>query len=59
MRRPAPAEPIGRDDRSNPQKKADHKADLDEAAHLKAECALRDHPSLGRWLQHPTTGRLS
>lgn len=26
----------------------------------KAECALRDHPSSGRWLkQHPTTGRLS
>ena len=28
--------------------------------HRKAECALRDHPSLGRWLkQHPSTGRLS
>ncbi|WP_431955268.1 IS1634 family transposase, partial [Actinacidiphila sp. bgisy167] len=31
-----------------------------DAVHRKAECALRDHPSLGRWLkQHPTTGRLS
>jgi transposase len=31
-----------------------------DAPHRKAECALRDHPSLGRWLkQHPTTGRLS
>jgi transposase len=31
-----------------------------EAVHRKAECALRDHPSLGRWLkQHPSTGRLS
>jgi hypothetical protein len=31
-----------------------------DAAHRKAECALRDHPSLGRWLrQHPSTGRLS
>ena len=30
------------------------------APHRKAECALRDHPALGRWLkQHPTTGRLS
>jgi transposase len=31
-----------------------------DAPHRKAECALRDHPSLGRWLkQHPATGRLS
>jgi transposase len=31
-----------------------------DAPHRKAECALRDHPTLGRWLrQHPTTGRLS
>ncbi|MFF4779347.1 IS1634 family transposase [Microtetraspora fusca] len=31
-----------------------------DAPHRKAECALRDHASLGRWLkQHPTTGRLS
>jgi transposase len=31
-----------------------------DAVHRKAECSLRDHPSLGRWLkQHPTTGRLS
>jgi hypothetical protein len=31
-----------------------------DTAHRKAECALRDHPSLGRWLrQHPSTGRLS
>lgn len=31
-----------------------------DAPHRKAECALRDHPALGRWLkQHPATGRLS
>ncbi|MFC5820662.1 hypothetical protein [Nonomuraea harbinensis] len=31
-----------------------------DAPHRKAGCALRDHPSLGRWLkQHPATGRLS
>jgi hypothetical protein len=31
-----------------------------DAVHRKAECALRDHPTLGRWLkQHPGTGRLS
>jgi transposase len=31
-----------------------------DAPHRKAECALREHPSLGRWLkQHPTTGRLT
>ena len=39
-------------------KKADHKADLDEAAHVKAECALREHPALGRWLRQTPSGRL-
>ena len=35
-------------------------AALSDAPHRKAECALRDHPSLGRRLkQHPATGRLS
>jgi hypothetical protein len=28
------------------------------AAHTKAECALRDHPSLGRYLRQTTSGRL-
>ena len=28
------------------------------AAHRKAECALRDHPALGRWLRQTPTGRL-
>ena len=28
------------------------------AAHTKAECALRDHPSLGRYLRQTATGRL-
>jgi transposase len=35
--------------------KARHKAD---AAHLRAECALRDHPTLGRWLRQQPNGRL-
>jgi transposase len=30
-----------------------------ETAHLKAECALRDHPTLGRWLRQSPSGRLS
>ena len=30
-----------------------------EAAHTKAECALRDHPSLGRWLRQQASGRLA
>jgi hypothetical protein len=30
-----------------------------EAAHTKTECALRDHPTLGRWLKQSPTGRLS
>ncbi|MCA1698363.1 MAG: IS1634 family transposase [Actinobacteria bacterium] len=29
-----------------------------EQAHVKAECALRDHPSLGRYLRLTPTGRL-
>lgn len=30
----------------------------EEAAHVKAECALRDHPALGRWLRQRPSGRL-
>jgi transposase len=30
-----------------------------EAAHTKAECALRDHPALGRWLRQQPNGRLA
>jgi transposase len=40
------------------RKKAEHKTDLDEAAHVKAECALREHPALGRWLRQTPSGRL-
>jgi transposase len=29
-----------------------------ETAHTKAECALRDHPALGRWLRQQANGRL-
>lgn len=29
-----------------------------EAAHVRAECALRDHPTLGRWLRQQAGGRL-
>jgi transposase len=29
-----------------------------EAAHVRAECALRDHPTLGRWLTQQSNGRL-
>jgi hypothetical protein len=29
-----------------------------EEAHLRAECALRDHPTLGRWLRQQANGRL-
>jgi transposase len=29
-----------------------------EAAHLRAECALRDHSTLGRWLRQRPNGRL-
>jgi transposase len=29
-----------------------------ESAHVRAECALRDHPTLGRWLTQQPNGRL-
>jgi transposase len=29
-----------------------------EAGHVRAECALRDHPALGRWLTQQRSGRL-
>jgi hypothetical protein len=34
------------------------KRTAEEAAHVKAECALRDHPALGRWLRQQPSGRL-
>ena len=34
-----------------------HKRRRDEV-HVKAECALRDHPSLGRWVRQLKSGRL-
>src|SRR5690242_5582514 len=34
------------------------KAEREEAAHVKAECALREHPALGRWLRQTPSGRL-
>jgi hypothetical protein len=42
-------------DRDRTKKVSDQKAG---AAHLKAECALRDHPTLGRWLRQQANGRL-
>lgn len=34
------------------------KTTADQAAHVKAECALREHPALGRWLRQQPSGRL-
>jgi hypothetical protein len=31
----------------------------DSTAHEKAECALRDHPGLGRWVRQLPSGRLA
>ena len=39
------------------RRKAGKKAPAD-AVHVKAECALRDHPTLGRWLRQLASGRL-
>lgn len=40
-------------------KRAERKAAAEEAAHLKAECALREHPALGRYLRQTPGGRLA
>jgi len=37
---------------------ADKASQQTEAAHVRAECALRDHPTLGRWLRQQPNGRL-
>jgi transposase len=34
------------------------KSDTQRAAHTRAECALRDHPTLSRYLRQTTSGRL-
>jgi hypothetical protein len=39
-------------------RKAECKAAQDEAAHVESECALREHPALGRWLRQTPSGRL-
>jgi len=40
------------------RRRAEQQAERDEAAHVKAECALREHPALGRWLRQTPSGRL-
>lgn len=45
-----------RQGRERDAKKKNRKGDED--AHRLAECALRDHPSLGRWVRQTATGRL-
>jgi transposase len=40
------------------RQKAERKAAQEEAAHVKAECALREHSALGRWLRQTPSGRL-
>jgi transposase len=39
------------------RRKTGKKAPADDV-HVKAECALRDHPTLGRWLRQLSSGRL-
>jgi hypothetical protein len=44
--------------RTSKAKQTSRRRNADEAAHVKAECALRDHPALGRWLRQLPSGRL-
>lgn len=50
-----PAKPAAKTNGKTPGK-ADGKPV--EPAHVKAECALRDHPAYGRWVRQQPTGRL-
>jgi transposase len=45
-------------DRDAQRPRGDKTRARNEAAHLRAECALRDHPTLGRWLTQQANGRL-
>jgi hypothetical protein len=45
-------------DRDRKRAPGDRTRRRNEAAHLRAECALRDHPTLGRWLAQQANGRL-
>jgi transposase len=45
-------------DRDRTRQLADKARQKTEAAHVRAECALRDHPTLGRWLRQQPNGRL-
>jgi transposase len=39
--------------------RGDNTRKKNEATHVRAECALRDHPTLGRWLRQQTNERLA
>ena len=38
--------------------KASQRLEAELAVHTRAECGLRDHVTLGRWLPQTSTGRL-
>jgi transposase len=46
-------------DRHRTRQLADKARRKTQAAHVRAECALRDHPTLGRWLRQQPNGRLT
>lgn len=58
MSRHADALPPDRLDGRTAWRHAKQPAEREEAAHVKAECALREHPALGRWLRQTPAGRL-
>jgi transposase len=45
-------------DRDRTRQLSDKARTKAEAGHVRAECALRDHPTLGRWLRQQPNGRL-
>jgi len=45
-------------DRDRTRQLSDKARTKAEAGHVRAECALRDHPTLGRWIRQQRNGRL-
>jgi transposase len=46
-------------DQQRPKSGGDKAKQKAEAAHVRAECALRDHPTLKRWIRQHASGRLA
>ena len=58
LRDKAASKAAGEQAGGTPPRRAGRRQRADVEDHLKAECALREHPALGRWLRQTPAGRL-